>query len=192
MTGRPPVPDHPEVPVLETARLRLRGWEDRDLDPYAALCADPKVMRFIGVGAAQTRDQAAAAMASFRSGWVERGYDLWCVTRPGEDTCLGFVGLHIPDFLPEIMPAVEIGWRLAHAEWGHGYATEAALAARDFAFRAVGLDRLVSIAHPGNHASTRVMRKLGMTLERATVHPVHGVPVVVYDVPRSETDSVRA
>jgi RimJ/RimL family protein N-acetyltransferase len=171
-------------PTLETERLVLRAWEARDLDPYAALCADPEVMRFIGSGTPQTREQAGAAMASFRDTWDERGFGLWCVTRPGEDRCLGFVGLAVPEFLPEVMPAVEIGWRLARAEWGHGYATEAAAAARDFAFGAAGLDRIVSIAQPANHASTGVMRKIGMTLERATIHPARGVPVVVYEQPR--------
>jgi RimJ/RimL family protein N-acetyltransferase len=171
----------PEAPTIDTARLRLRGWVDADLDAYAALCADREVMRYIGTGSPQTREQAGTAMSSFRTTWEERGFGLWCVTRPDEDVCVGFVGLAVPDFLPEVMPAVEIGWRLARAEWGRGYATEAAVAARDFAFGAVGLDRLVSIAHPDNHASTGVMRKLGMTLERASVHPKHGVPVVVYE-----------
>jgi RimJ/RimL family protein N-acetyltransferase len=173
-----------DVPRIETERLVLRAWDDGDLDAYAALCADAEVMRYIGVGRPQTREQAAAAMASFRSGWSVRGYDLWCVTRRDDDTCIGFVGLHVPDFLPEIMPAVEIGWRLARSEWGRGYATEAAVAARDFAFGVAGLDRLVSIAHADNRASTRVMGKLGMTPERATVHPKHGVPVVVYELRR--------
>jgi RimJ/RimL family protein N-acetyltransferase len=168
--------------VLVTERLRLRGWDDRDLDAYAALCADPEVMRYIARGGPQSRDHAAAAMASFRAGWTERGWDLWCITRPEEDVCLGFVGLHVPDFLPEVMPAVEIGWRLARHTWGNGYATEAAIAARDFAFDVVGLDRLVSVAHAENHSSTGVMRKIGMRLERATVHPHYGVTLLVYEL----------
>ena len=81
-------------------------------------------------------------------------------------------------------PNLRHGWRLARPEWGQGYATEGAAAARDFAFAQVGIERLVSIAHPENHASTAVMRKLGMTLERATIHPQHGVPVVVYELAR--------
>src|SRR6476646_9644192 len=173
-----------ETPRLETTRLVLRWWRDDDLDPYAALCADREVMRYIGPGTGQTREQAAAAMASFRATWAERGFGLWCVTRPDDDVCIGFVGLHVPDFLPEVLPAVEIGWRLARPEWGRGYATEGALAVRDFAFDRVGLDRLVSIAHADNHASTGVMQKLGMTLERATVHPHHHMPVVVYELRR--------
>ncbi len=182
----------PETPRLETARLVLREWRDDDLDPYAALCADPEVMRYIGPGTGQAREQAASAMAGFTASWAERGFGLWCVTRPDEDVCLGFVGLAVPDFLPEIMPAVEIGWRLARPEWGHGYATEAAIATRDFAFDAVGLERLVSVARPENAASTGVMRKLGMTLERATVHPVHDVAVVVYELPKSASTAAAA
>jgi RimJ/RimL family protein N-acetyltransferase len=181
------------APRLETDRLVLRAWEDDDLDAYAALCADRDVMRYIGNGSPQRREQAAAAMASFREGWAERDYDLWCVARPADDVCIGFVGLHVPDFLPEIMPAVEIGWRLARDAWGHGYATEAAIAARGHAFDTVGLDRLVSIAHADNDASTNVMRKLGMRLERATAHPVHAVPVVVYELNRDDpADRARA
>lgn len=191
-TATPTMTDGPGVSVLETARLRLRGFEDRDLDAYATLCADPEVMRYIGDGRPQDRDRAALAMASFTSGWAEHGFDLWCVTRPEEDVCLGFVGLHVPDFLPEILPAVEIGWRLARPEWGQGYATEGAVAARDFAFARVGVERLVSIAQPDNRASTAVMRKLGMTLERATIHPQHGVPVVVYELARSASTAAAA
>jgi RimJ/RimL family protein N-acetyltransferase len=178
----------PGAPRIETDRLVLRAWEDDDLDAYAALCADPQVMRYIGNGSPQRREQAAAAMASFRQGWSERDYDLWCVARPGDDVCIGFVGLHVPDFLPEIMPVVEIGWRLARDAWGSGYATEAAFAARDHAFGTVGLDRLVSIAHADNRASTNIMRKLGMQLERATVHPAHGVPVLVHELYRTTAD----
>jgi RimJ/RimL family protein N-acetyltransferase len=170
------------VPTLETVRLRLRAWTDADLDPYAALCADPEVMRYIGDGSIRTRDECALQLDAFTRGWTDRGFGLWCMAPLDTDVCIGFVGLALPDFLPEIMPAVEIGWRLARAAWGHGYATEAALAVRDYAFGTVGVDRLVSVAHAENPASHNVMRKIGMTVERRTVHPAHGFAVVVYEL----------
>lgn len=173
------------VPTITTERLVLREWRDTDLDAYAALCADPEVMRYIGPGAPQDRARAAEAMRSFTAGWEEHGFGLWCLADARTDTCLGFTGLAVPDFLPEVMPAVEIGWRLARHAWGRGYATEAAQVTVAYAFDTVGLDRLVSIAVAGNDASTNVMRKIGMHLERATVHPEHGMALVVYELRRT-------
>ena len=139
-------------------------------------------MRYIGDGSVRSREESAQQLDGFARAWNERGFGLWCVAPRETDRCIGFVGLAVPDFLPEIMPTVEIGWRLARDAWGHGYATEAALAVRDYAFSAAGLDRLVSVAHAENPASHNVMRKLGMTIERRTVHPAHGFAVVVYEL----------
>ena len=97
---------------------------------------------------------------------------------------IGFAGLAIPDFLPEIMPAVEIGWRLARTHWQHGYATEAARAVLAFGFERVELARLVSVHAVGNDASGNVMRKIGMHLDRETTHPVNGRAVRVYAMER--------
>lgn len=171
-----------EIPTIETERLRLRGWEERDLDRYASLCADPEVMRFLG--GPQTREQSATAIGMFRDRWRTQGFGLFCVARQDDDVCIGFTGLHVPDFLPEVLPAVEIGWRLARDAQGRGHATEAARAVVAFAFGPVGLDRIVSIARPENRASTNVMHKIGMTLERTTVHPAMGGDVVVYELQR--------
>ena len=150
--------------VLETERLRLRQFRTDDLDAYAALCADPIVMEWLhGPG---TREQAETQLASFHDHWTEHGFGLWCVTAPPDDTCLGFIGLAIPEFAPDLLPAVEVGWRLARAAWGHGYATEGARAALDVAFGPLGLEHVVSITVVANRRSWRVMEKLGLTLER--------------------------
>jgi RimJ/RimL family protein N-acetyltransferase len=148
-----------DLPVLETERLILRQWRDDDIDAYAALCADPEVTR-----------------------WVDEGFGLWCATAPPSDECIGFIGLATPRFLPEVLPAVEIGWRLAREQWGHGYATEGALTVMDHAFSTLGLDRLVSITRTENRNSWNVMQKLGMTLERTTTHPEYNFDVVVYEI----------
>jgi RimJ/RimL family protein N-acetyltransferase len=92
----------------------------------------------------------------------------------------------VPDFLPEVLPAVEIGWRLGRQFWGQGYASEAAHAALEFAVEDCGLDRVISIARIGNDASENVMRKLGMTPERQTTHPVHGFPLRVHAIDLTE------
>ncbi|KUN80129.1 GNAT family N-acetyltransferase [Streptomyces griseoruber] len=167
---------HPE---RHTERLWLRQWRDTDLDALAEIDADPEVMRYIGDGSPGTRERTAAALARVRSGWDERGYGLFAAEETETGELVGWVGLAVPAFLPEIMPAVEIGWRLRRRSWGRGYATEGAREVLAFAFGEVGLDHVVSICHVDNHASARVMAKLGMTLDRTTHVPTHGRPVHV-------------
>jgi RimJ/RimL family protein N-acetyltransferase len=176
------------VARIETERLVLRAWDIvDDLDAYAAICADPEVMRFIGDGSTHTRAESAERLRAFEVMWEERGFGLFALelTKTGE--LIGFTGLALPDFLPEIMPAVEIGWRLAQPHWGQGYATEAARAVLAFGFDRVGLERIVSVHAVGNDASANVMRKIGMHFERETVHPGNGRAVRVYAIDRPVT-----
>jgi len=176
------------TPRLETDRLVLRRWDvNGDLDAYAAISADPEVMRFIADGTTRSREYCAEQLDAFERAWNERGFGLFALERIDSGELIGFTGLATPDFLPEILPAVEIGWRLGRAHWGQGLATEAATAALAFGFERVGLDRIVSVHTVGNDASGRVMQKLGMHLDRETMHPVHGVGVRVYAIDRPAT-----
>ena len=109
-----------------------------DLDAYAALCADPEVMQYIGDGSTRTRSQCAEQLRSFEQTWDERGFGLFAMELASTGDLIGFAGLALPAFLPEIMPAVEIGWRLARRYWQQGYATEAAQAVLAFGFSRVG------------------------------------------------------
>ncbi|MFF3564402.1 GNAT family N-acetyltransferase [Streptomyces sp. NPDC002574] len=173
-----------------TPRLRLRAWREADLDPLAAINADPEVMRFIADGSTRTREETAAQLERFRREGRDRhehrehGPGAFAVEVRGTGELAGWVALTVPAFLPEILPAVEIGWRLGRAHWGRGYATEAARSAMEFAFTEAGLDRLVSVCHVDHHASARVMAKLGMTLDRTTTVPAHGQPVRVTAITR--------
>jgi RimJ/RimL family protein N-acetyltransferase len=174
-----------DTPRLETERLILRRWNPaRDLEAYAALCADPEVMRYIGDGSTHTRLESAARLSAFEGAWQDRGFGLFALELASSGGLIGFTGLAIPEFLPEIMPAVEIGWRIARTHWGNGYATEAARAALEFGFEQVRLERIVSVHAVGNDASGRVMRKLGMRLDRETTHPGNGRAVRVYAIDR--------
>ncbi len=176
------------VARIETERLVLRGWDlGDDLDAYAAICADPEVMRYIGDGSTHTRAESAERLRAFEATWQERGFGLFALELTGTGELIGFTGLALPDFLPEIMPAVEIGWRLARPHWGQGYATEAARAALTFGFDRVGLERIVSVHAVGNDASANVMRKIGMHFDRETTHPGNGGAVRVYAIDRPAT-----
>lgn len=170
-------------PRLTTDRLVLRQWDvDADLDAYAALCADPEVMRYIGDGSTKDRDVCREQLDSFERAWHDRGFGLFAIERRDNGEMAGFTGLAVPEFLPEILPAVEIGWRLARSQWGVGFATEAARAVLGFAFDDLGLRRVVSVHVIGNDASANVMRKLGMHPDRDTVHPGNGRAVRVWAI----------
>ena len=165
---------------LETPRLRLRGWQSDDLDGLAAVNTQPEVMRYIHDGRTLDRAATAVRLADYQRHWVEHGFGLYAVEIKGTGELAGFTGLAVPTFLPEIMPAVEIGWRLGRAYWGRGLATEAAQAVVAHTRAELGLRRLVSIHIVGNEASARVMVKLGMSLERETVQPDTGRQLRVY------------
>ena len=144
---------------LRTERLLLRQWRDDDREPFAALNADPEVMRYFP--RTQTRAESDALVDAQRALIEERGWGLWAVDAP--DGFIGFVGLSVPRF----MDAVEVGWRLAQRGWHQGYATEAARAAVAFGFDELGLDEIVSFTAVPNDRSRRVMERLGMTRDPA-------------------------
>jgi ribosomal-protein-alanine N-acetyltransferase len=145
---------------IRTARLRLRSWRDEDFEPSAAMNADPRVMEFFPSVLALEESRVAFARARVRM--AERGYGFWPVEVIGGAPFIGMVGLSNPDFQAHFLPAVEIGWRLAAAYWGHGYATEAARAALAFGFERLALPEIVAFTTVTNVRSRRVMEKLGM------------------------------
>ncbi len=101
------------------------------------------------------------------------GWGLWAVEVIGKSPFIGFVGLAVPRFEAHFTPCVEIGWRLAFDQWGHGYATEAAIAAIRYGFDTQGFDEIVSFTASTNARSQAVMRRLGMSCQPADAfdHP---------------------
>lgn len=149
------------ISTIRTPRLLLRAWREGDLDPFAALNADPAVMAYFP----QTLDRAEsdAVVWRIRAHFARHGYGLWAVEAPGVADFIGFVGLAVPRFEADFTPCVEIGWRLARAYWGCGYATEAARAALGFGFGEGDLEEIVSFTVPANLRSRAVMERIGMT-----------------------------
>jgi RimJ/RimL family protein N-acetyltransferase len=149
-----------EKPILETERLILRQWRDDDIEPFAAMNADPRVTAALGVkpDPSGIRALIERIATSFR----QNGFGLWAVEVRGGMPFIGFTGLSIPRFEAPFMPAVEVGWRLAFDHWGKGYATEGAKAALNLGFHTIGLEEIVSFASVANTRSHAVMKRLGM------------------------------
>jgi RimJ/RimL family protein N-acetyltransferase len=138
------------------------------------MTADPEVMRFMG-GPLDEMD-TWRQMAVFAGHWELRGYGLWAVEREGE--LIGRVGL----LQPHGWPGLEVGWLLARDAWGHGYATEAARAAVEYAWSELGAHELISLITPDNAASQRVAQRLGM--RPGEDYPLRGMPVVIHHLAR--------
>jgi len=147
------------VSDLRTERLMLRRWRPDDLEPFAAMNADPRVMEHLIV---LSREESDALAARIQSHFDTHGFSLWAVEIPGVAPFAGFIGLAVPPFEAHFTPCVEIGWRLDAACWNRGYATEGARAAMTYGFETLGLSEIVSFTTSGNVRSRRVMDRLGM------------------------------
>ncbi len=145
---------------LETERLRLRPWRAEDLAPFAALNADPEVMRHFPATLSRIESDALAAVCQ---GEIERhGFGLWAIERRADGAFLGFTGLRGLAQSSPLAPGVEAAWRLSRQAWGQGYASEAARAAIDDGFARLGLDRIVAFTATANLPSQAVMARIGM------------------------------
>jgi len=152
------------VAEITTERLIMRGWREADLALWAAMNADPEVRRY--VGPLLTFEQAAAWVLNYQDDLDRYGFGFWAVEIRASGEFIGFTGLNTMD---EGMPfsGVELGWRLARSAWGHGYATEAGLAALRYGFDAMGLPEVVAVTMARNVRSQAVMRRIGMTTDPA-------------------------
>jgi RimJ/RimL family protein N-acetyltransferase len=143
---------------LSTARLLLRHFRARDLDPFAEICADPDVMRYAwATGKPLTRAQAWGWMSSMEGHWQLRGYGMWAVEEISTRRLIGRIGLQYPEGFPDI----EIAWMLGKPYWGRGFATEGAIAAIKYGFRELQRDNFISMIDPDNHASIRLAERIG-------------------------------
>lgn len=140
---------------VETDRLLLRQWKESDFEAYAAYYADEEMARY--VGGLHGRERAWRRLASLIGHWSLRGYGYWAVEEKSTGRFVGCAGLWLSDGWPEL----ELGYWILRDMQGRGYATEAAVRSRDYAFDVVGAKSLVSYIHPENGPSKRVAEKAG-------------------------------
>ncbi|MDY7566572.1 GNAT family N-acetyltransferase [Pseudomonas sp. RTC3] len=145
---------------LNSARLLMRQWRDDDLPAFAAMCADPQVMRYFPTP--MSRLESAAQIGRMRGHFAELGFGLWALVRQDTGAFIGFTGLEVVSFDAHFTPAVEISWRLAREHWGLGFAIEAAWTALRCGFERLDLDQIVSFTAQNNLASQKVMQAIGM------------------------------
>jgi RimJ/RimL family protein N-acetyltransferase len=168
--------------VIETERLLLRRLTMDDLDELSAIFAKPEVFWFPEKRGLTREETEEMLRDRFIARWDEQRFGHFAVIRKADQKMLGYTGLGVPYFLPEVLPAVELGYRFNPDAWGHGYATEASVASLEYGFETVGLERIIAIYHIENVRSGLVMQRLGMTIERDTVHPESGDALRVYEI----------
>jgi RimJ/RimL family protein N-acetyltransferase len=150
---------------LRTERLLLRPLHESDLDALAAIYADPQTMRFLG--GRRTREATRTGLGWMIAAHRDQGFGLWATTLREDGTLIGRCGLLVQDV--DGARENEIAYLLGSEWWGHGYATEAAIAIRDHARSRLGFDRLISLIDPDNVASQAVATRVGMHHERDLV-----------------------
>lgn len=180
--------------ILQTERLLLRRWQESDYEPFAALNADPEVMRHFPK--TLSPEETRALIQRIENRFEEDSFGLWAVEVTDSGEFIGFVGLWRPTFEAHFTPCVEIGWRLARHSWGNGFAPEAAREVLKYAFDNIGLDEIVAMTAVPNKNSMRVMEKIGMIRDPQDnfKHPFleDGHPLqehVLYRISKSEFSS---
>ena len=170
--------------IVQTERLFLRHFHILDHEPMYRIFGDADIMRF-GDGV-QTEEWVHGWLIKCLEHYQTWGFGPYAVVNRNSREVIGYCGL---SFFPDVggQPEVEIGYRFARVAWGRGYATEAALAVRNWAFQTLCLKRLIALIDPDNTASIRVAKKLGMHYEREVMFEGYTHPDHVYVITAPQT-----
>jgi [ribosomal protein S5]-alanine N-acetyltransferase len=166
-------------PVIETARLWLRRWTHADRDAFRLMTADPKVMNFLPDDAPLSASKSDEALTKTIQRY-DVGFGDWAIEDRASGEVMGESGLTVL-----ASGEVEIGWMLRSQHWGHGFALEAAMAVRNYAFATAGLDRLVALIDPRNERSINLAIKLHMRPAGSGAH--HGIEMLKYELARNDS-----
>lgn len=177
--------------TIDTDRLALRPFTLDDVDALAELHAERTFWHY-PLRRGQSLDETRA--------WVERtveryetdGLAMLAATEKQHGRLIGWLGLSVPHWLPEVLPAVEVGWRLGQQWWGHGYATEGAAACVNDGFERLGLEEILSIYEPANIPSGEVMDRLGFVHRTTTRAGDRNIELNIRALTRDGSQVLRA
>lgn len=146
--------------TIRTERLILRHWQENDLESFARLNADPRVMEYFP--SVKTFEESSKEYEAILEHFRKYGYGWWAVSEKNKTNFIGFIGLRYIDFPASFTPSVEIAWRLAYDYWRKGYATEGANASLEYGFEVLKLPEIISFTSVPNIRSQAVMERIGM------------------------------
>ncbi len=155
--------------LFQSDRLGFRNWTSDDVDVLSKINADARVMEFFP--STQSRQITRQFVERMQRQFNERGHCYFAVDLLSVERCIGFIGLSYQNYTAYFTPAVDIGWRLHHAYWNQGLATEGARRCLSYGFNVLHLDEIYSVASEQNGKSIRVMEKIGMTRDGHIHHP---------------------
>lgn len=167
----------PSTVVISTERLLLRHLQEQDDEALYGVFGDPEVMQY-GDGI-QSREWVRNWLQKSMTQYRQRRFGPYVVVEKNSGNVIGYCGLF---YFPNIngKPEVEIGYRLVRSAWGKGYATEAARAVCEHAFKNLGISRLIALIDPSNVASLRVAEKIGMHYDQDVMLKGYSHPDRVY------------
>lgn len=143
---------------IYTERLYMRKLKDEDLNNYYEIMKKDEVGKWLGTSRGKTYEETKLLIDKFSKQWEEKGYGVWAVIDKKSGELLGHCGLN---FLEETSE-VEILYAFDPKFWNHGYATESARVALEYAFEKAKLDRIIALAKPLNIKSSNVIEKIGL------------------------------
>lgn len=174
-----------DKPIIETDRLILRPPTLADFDAYAAYMADAESAHHLG--GVQARSEAWRGFSQLAGAWYLKGFAMFSVITRADNRWIGRVG----PWEPEGWPGTEVGWGIVREHCNQGYATEAAIAAIEWAFSRLGWTEVIHLIDPDNDASLAVARKLGSrNCGRGQMPPPnHGEVVDIWRQTREEWEA---
>lgn len=155
--------------IIKTERLGLRNWLPSDEAPFIEMCKDELVMEHFLKPLSE--EETLGLISRLKNHFEKHSYCYFAVDLLETDEFIGFTGFANQTWESDFTPCIDIGWRLKHAAWGKGFATEAAKACLDAASENFGIYEVLAFATNTNSASENVMKKLGMTMIGTVQHP---------------------